>query len=50
MARISTEEEKETIIFGYEHSIAAIFEYLMKESLFFRDHSGKKAVFRWTYL
>lgn len=45
-----TEEEKETIIFGYEYSIAVIFEYLMKESLFFRDHSGKKAVFRWTYL
>ncbi|MFY9901634.1 MAG: hypothetical protein WAK52_03405 [Trichococcus sp.] len=47
---MGTEEEKETIIFGYGYSIAAIFEYLMKESIFFHDHPGKKAVFRWTYL
>lgn len=45
-----TEDEKETIIFGYEHSIAVIFEYLMKESLFFCDYFGKKAVFRWIFL
>jgi len=43
-------EEEKRIIFGYGYSIVAIFEYLMKESIFFRDHLGKKAIFSWTYL
>jgi hypothetical protein len=50
VSSVGTEDEKRTLIFGYELSIVVIFEYLMKESLFFCDHSGNKAVFRWTYL